>query len=244
MDTAWVLMGGFILLAFTLEAITGFGSIVIALSLGALVLPIDQLVVVLVPLSVCLSSVMAWRNRAHMDRSLLWRVVLPGMLAGTLLGYLGKPWLNPQLSRQLFGVLVLWFSARELWRLRNEQAVRPRPMWLTRILTVASGVTHGLFASGGPLLVYALAGTTMDKARFRATLATVWLTLNATLTLAFFVDGRLGVALPKVAMFLPLLIVGVWLGEAMHHRVKEQHFRVAIYALLLVTGALLIMPRA
>jgi len=35
----WLLLGLFIFLAFTTEAATGFGSIVIALSLGALVLP-------------------------------------------------------------------------------------------------------------------------------------------------------------------------------------------------------------
>ena len=34
MESAWLALAGFILLAYTLEAITGFGSIVIALSLG------------------------------------------------------------------------------------------------------------------------------------------------------------------------------------------------------------------
>ena len=243
METAWLAVGGFILLAVTLEAITGFGGIVIALSLGALIVPIDQLVVVLVPLSVCLSSVMVWRNLRFIDRNLLLKVVLPGMLLGTAGGYLAKPWIHAQVSRQLFGLLVLWFSGRELLRLRYARATGTRPLWLTRALTLAAGVTHGLFASGGPLLVYALAGTTLDKARFRATLAAVWLTLNSTLAVAFVFDGRLVPALPKVAAFLPLLAIGLLLGEWLHHRVNEQNFRVAIYALLLVTGALLIMPR-
>ncbi|HCD74003.1 MAG TPA: sulfite exporter TauE/SafE family protein, partial [Alcanivorax sp.] len=37
MLSPWVLLGLFVLLAYTTEAMTGFGSIVIALSLGALV---------------------------------------------------------------------------------------------------------------------------------------------------------------------------------------------------------------
>ncbi len=39
----WIWLGVFILLAYTIEAITGFGSIVIALSLGALLLPIPAM---------------------------------------------------------------------------------------------------------------------------------------------------------------------------------------------------------
>ena len=45
-----------------------------------------------------------------------------------------------------------------------------RPMWLSRLLSLGAGISHGLFASGGPLLVFALAGTHLDKARLRATL--------------------------------------------------------------------------
>ena len=52
----WVLLGLFVLLAYTTEAMTGFGSIVIALSLGALVLPLDTLMPVLVPLNLLLSG--------------------------------------------------------------------------------------------------------------------------------------------------------------------------------------------
>jgi hypothetical protein len=56
MDPVWIAIGGFIFLAYTLEAITGFGSIIIALSLSAQLVPIDVVLPVLVPLSVCMSS--------------------------------------------------------------------------------------------------------------------------------------------------------------------------------------------
>ena len=61
----WLWLGLFILLAYTIEAITGFGSIVIALSLGALLLPIPAMLPVLVPLNICMSGYLAWRNRQH-----------------------------------------------------------------------------------------------------------------------------------------------------------------------------------
>lgn len=235
-------LGGFILLAYTLEAVTGFGSIVIALSLGALLLPIDQLLPVLVPLNIGMTGYLVWRHRQMIDRPLLLGTILPGMLIGTLLGYLLLPYLDAALLKRGFGVLILWFAGRELWRLRHVSALPVRPQWLTRLLTLGAGLSHGLFASGGPLLVFGLAGTSLDKARFRATLVSVWFTLNSLLTLAFLVDGRLLPALPQVLTYTPLLLVGLWAGERLHRRFDERHFRIAIYCLLLVTGTLLLAP--
>nr|WP_286675155.1 sulfite exporter TauE/SafE family protein [Pseudomonas subflava] len=229
------------MLAYTLEAVTGFGSIVIALSLGALLLPIEQLLPVLVPLNIGMTGYLVWRHRAQIDRRLLLGTILPGMVAGTALGYLLLPYLDAALLKRGFGVLILWFSGRELWRLRHAAALPVRPQWLTRLFTLGAGLSHGLFASGGPLLVYGLAGTTLDKARFRATLVSVWFTLNSLLTAAFLVDGRLQPALPQVLAYAPLLLVGLWLGEHLHRRFDERHFRIAIYALLLVTGTLLLI---
>ena len=235
-------LGAFILLAYTLEAITGFGSIVIALSLGALLLPIEQLLPVLVPLNIGMTGYLVWRHRAQIDRPLLLGTILPCMLLGTLLGYGLLPHLDAALLKRGFGGLILWFAGRELWRLRHAAALPVRPQWLTRLLTLGAGLSHGLFASGGPLLVYGLAGTTLDKARFRATLVSVWFTLNSLLTAAFLLDGRLQPALPQVLAYAPLLLVGLWLGEHLHRRFDERHFRIAIYALLLVTGTLLLAP--
>lgn len=240
MEVIWLTLAGFILLAYTLEAITGFGSIVIALSLGALLLPIDQLLPVLVPLNICMTGYLTWRHRQMIDRRLLLGMILPGMLLGTLIGYSLLPWLDAALAKRLFGALVLWFAARELWRLRQAAAQPARPLWLNRLLSLGAGVSHGLFASGGPLLVFALAGTQLDKARLRATLVTVWFSLNSLLTVAFLLDGRLLPALPQVASYAPLLLLGIWLGERLHRRFNEQHFRIAIYGLLLGTGALLL----
>ncbi len=236
-------LGGFILLAYTLEAITGFGSIVIALSLGALLLPIDQLLPVLVPLNICMTGYLVSRHWRLIDRRLLLGMILPGMAVGTLAGYLLLPYLDAVSLKRGFGVLILWFAGRELWRLQRKAPPREHtPNWVMRLATTAAGICHGLFASGGPLLVFALATTTLDKARLRATLVSVWFTLNSLLTIAFLVDGRLAPALPQVLTYAPLLLVGVWLGERLHHRVDERYFRIAIYALLLVTGTLLIAP--
>ncbi len=241
MDSYWILLGGFILLAYTLEAITGFGSIVIALSLGVLFLPFDEVLPVLVCLNIFMTSYLSFHNRRYIHQTLLLKVILPGMLLGTLFGYWVKPYINDIFLKQVFGIFITWFSARELWHISNASTGKTRSDWQTKVITLVAGISHGLFASGGPLLVYAVAGTKVNKAQFRATLVFVWFILNGLLSMAFLIDGRLYPVIPKIAMYLPLLLVAVLQGNYMHHKVDQLYFKKIIYYLLLLTGTLLII---
>ncbi len=237
----WIWLGLCILISSTVEAITGFGSIVIALSLGALLLPIAGMLPVLVPLNIFMTGTIAWKNRHHIDRAFLLKLVLPLMAAGTMAGYFLRPWLGESLLKMLLGALIIWFASRELWRLIKHVPSHRHPPWLSRILTFGAGITHGLFASGGPLLVYAMAGKHLDKGSLRATLVTVWFSLNLGLTVAFLIDGTLIPALPRVAMYLPVLATGYFLGEFLHHRLDERRFRQLVYVMLILTGLALIV---
>ena len=52
-------------------------------------------------------------------------------------------------------------------------------------------------------------------------------------------QGELVPALPRLPWFIPLLVLGMLVGEYLHHRVNEQRFRQLVYGLLLVTGTIL-----
>ena len=237
----WALVAVFVLIAYTTEAMTGFGSIVIALSLGALVLPLDTLMPVLVPLNLLLSGYLSLRYRRLVHWRLLLRGILPLMAAGTLAGYLARPWLGQDLLQTLFGVLIMVFSVRELWRLRRgPAAVAVHGVWWGRMWMLLAGVTHGLYASGGPLLVYALSGVTLDKSRFRATLIMVWFTLNCLLTLGYATQGTLQMVWPQLAALAPVVLAGIVLGEVLHHRVDEHRFRQVLFSVLLLAGLALV----
>ncbi|MBB3047588.1 hypothetical protein FHR99_001854 [Litorivivens lipolytica] len=243
LQNPWLWLALFVFVAYTIEAVTGFGSIVIALSLGALLLPIPEMLPVLVPLNICMTGYLALRHRQHIHWPTLLRLILPIMGLGTLLGYGLRPWLGDVSLQILFATLIIWFAGRELYaqaRTSTPPATKhSRPnhgSWWTRSWMLLAGVTHGLFASGGPLLVYSLTGVSLDKARFRATLISVWFSLNSLLTLIFLFDGSLVPALPRLAAFLPVVFVGVIVGEWLHHRISEQRFRFAVFLLLLLTG--------
>ncbi|MBB3167707.1 sulfite exporter TauE/SafE family protein [Simiduia aestuariiviva] len=239
-----VLLGLFILVSYTIEAMTGFGSIVIALSLGAIILPIDTLLPILVPLNLGLSGYLVINHRQHIQWPLLLKVIAPLMLLGTLVGIALRPTLGNQLLATLLAVLVAGFGARELWKARRNILERPHRRSVNQLLIAAAGITHGLFASGGPLLVFALAGNRLNKAQLRATLLTVWFSLNALLTCQFALQGQLQSALSDIAIYLPLVVGGLFLGDYLHQRVSEHHFKQWVYGVLTVVGVLLLVRAA
>ena len=96
---------------------------------------------------------------------------------------------------------------------------------------------QGIYATGGPLLVYVVGREGWTKGQLRATLSTVWLLLNTLLVASFWFEGRYEPAvLLQVAALIPTLPLGLLIGEAIHARVDERRFRFALYGLLVVAA--------
>jgi uncharacterized membrane protein YfcA len=226
--------------AFAVEATTGFGSTVITLTLAVHLFPLDVLLPTLVPLGLVLSTTIVSRQHAHVDRALLLRRVLPLMGLGVAAGLAVFEVASNEALRRVFGAFVVWVAATELWRLRGGAATggsRPLRPWVEQAALLGAGVIHGIFASGGPLLVWTLGRQGLEKRAFRATLSSIWLALGVVLTAAYAVSGRLtGGALVATAALVPVLAVAVPLGEWAHVRLDETRFRRIVFVLLLGAG--------
>lgn len=230
----WALVA-IVTLAFTVEAAAGFGATVITVSLGANLVPIEHILATFVPVNVVLSLTMVARHREDVDTRILRERVLavmaPGMLVGMALFSLrGETWI-----KATYGAFVIALAARELFLGAGEARLLPRGPRTLALL--GAGVIQGLFASGGPLLVYAVGGELTDKARFRATLASVWAVLNGFLLVRYVAAGTLTPStLRTSATFLVPLLLGLALGHAVHERLDAGRFRRAVFALLLFAG--------
>ena len=233
--------------AFFVEAITGFGSTVLTVAFGALLLPLDVLLPAVVPVNLALSLWLVARHLKHVDWRLLLRGILPWMALGFPLGM----WLYARLAgaheRWLllgFGVFVVALAAFELIgdRTRAQSGEGPRP--LGRFpgigLLIVGGVVHGAFSSGGPMAVYVASRRTGDKAAFRATLSALWLVLGIVLVTSYALKGGLTPRTARLSIELvPSLAIGLVLGERAHTRIPAALFRTTVLMLLLVGGALL-----
>ena len=216
-----------------MEATAGFGATVITVTLGAYFLPIEEVLAIFVPVNLLLSAWLVARNHRSIDRALLLRRVLPVMGLGVVVGLAlfhlrGEGWI-----KAVFGLFVVALSALELARGSSPPASAPA----RTVALFASGVVHGLFACGGPLLVWVAGRELPDKGRFRATLSVVWLLLGLVLVANYTLAGTLSLTtLSRSVMLLPPLFVALWVGERVHHRIDPVTFRKAVFVLLLLAG--------
>lgn len=225
-------------LAFSVEATAGFGATMIAVALGVHLFPLGKLLPVFVPLNVLMSSWLAVRGRAFVDRRLLLARILPRMGLGLVVGLLIFENVPHDLLRQIFGVFVVALASLELVRIarghQDDPGVAPRAAGPALAL---AGVIHGMFSTGGPLVVWALGRSLTGKRAFRATLACVWLVLATTLSLTYAANDRIDAGtLRATATLVPVLAVALSVGEWAHHRLDERRFRVVVYVLLLGAG--------
>ncbi len=229
--------------AHTVETITGFGATVLSLALGAHLVPLEQLILALVVVGALQSVWLVARGWRAIAWRLLGTRVLPAAGAGLCGGALVRAHLAEAELRLALGLFIVVAAALELWRLRRGDLPRPplaRPLELT--IYAAAGVVHGLFATGGPLVVLALSRVGLDKHGFRATLSTLWLLLNTTLIAIAWRRDAIDAASGGLLLYLvPGLVLGILIGERLHRRISPLGFRRLVQGCLLVAGGALLV---
>lgn len=244
-ETTIVLLLALILFgAYAVQAMSGFGAVVLAVTFGALLMPIRQLPPILVPLNVLLVTYLVARYYKTIDLRVLLLRILPLMGVGVVVGVYLFDYLPTEIDlKPWFAGLIILLSVLELIRLlKNLERVPvvdlvPGPVWM-----FLSGITHGLFASGGPLLVYAVNRLSLDKATFRSTLSAVWLVMNVSLTIFYLLSGHTSPErVAGLVVFLPSIVLGTVLGEYLHHRAPEHQFRIIVSVILLCAGVALLL---
>lgn len=237
MDASFALVGLIVFFAFFTQAATGFGAMVIALTLSALIYPVDVLLTWFIPLVILLSVYLLARHHAHIDWGLFLKRILPGMGLGMIVGQSLFYSLDTALLSQALGLVVVALASRELLRRADRPSGGAFLPW-----TLAAGVVHGAFASGGPLLVYGLNGQGLEKARFRSTLALVWGVMAMILACSYMASGRLGAdTLPQIGTLALILPFSIGLGEWAHRYINEALFRQLINGLLVFCGLVLLL---
>lgn len=235
-----------VLLAYTVQTVTGFGSTVVCVTIGASIFSIEEVVAFAVPISFLQTTYIVLRHHDGIRWKLLLTRVLPAMGIGLAIGYFAYRQFGPSGSwpQIAFGALVLALSLRELWLVFRASAPRAMPLAASIATMLGAGFIHGIYGTGGPLLVYAMGREGLDKKQLRSTLSTVWLVLDGALTTAFAIDGRYDrEKLLDLALLIPMLPLGILLGELVHKRVDERRFRIGLFALLAIASLVLIIPR-
>jgi hypothetical protein len=231
-----------VFVAFAVEASLGFGSALVAITLGSMLFPLEVLLPAFVPLSLAVAAYITVRYGDSVDRPMLFRRVAPAMVAGLPIGLFAFHALPASWSKRALAVFILVLVAVELAKMVRPSTA-PRPLSRRRAFTLLllGGLLHGAFSTGGPLAVY-VAGRDLahDKARFRSTLSALWLALNTLVLLTYAALGKIDAASLRMTLVLAApLALGLVTGEIVHARLPARAFRPLVFSVLGVAGVVL-----
>ena len=184
------------------------------------------------------SVVLAWRNRRYLNLKGVLTIV-GFMLAGMAIGVKLYSLVSPQIIGPIYGGIIV---AAALKNLLVKPSDKPMSHWLSAVILIGAGIIHGMFASGGALLVVYLAATYHNKYTFRANVAAVWFCLNLVLMFKDFEKGMFNAqAFHLMLIAIIPLLLAVYIGNKIHSRINQRMFNYSTYGLLLLSGAMILL---
>ena len=217
-----------------IQAITGFAGTLLAMPPSILLVGAEKARLVLNFVAFLTCLVIAFQNRKAIQKKILVRIIVfmtVGMVAGIGLYRI----VRLEILLYIYGALIVFVALSNLKS--SSQATLKE--WMSVVILLAAGMIHGMFVSGGALLVVYASFALKEKTEFRATVAAVWVVLNAFLMAEEFVSGGFtqGNVLLCALSCLPAF-AGVWVGNRLHDRISAAGFRRMTYVLLLISGLL------
>lgn len=234
----WLAPMGVVLMGYTVLGLTGFGSALVVVPLLAWYWPLPEVVALTLLMDVPASAFHSGLNW----RQVQWRELrrlLPGLVAGTVLGL----WLMPHMqSRWPLLLLGLYVAGVGLNALRPKAASTgpAAPVWAYPV-GGAIGLVEMLFGTAGPLVVAWLSRRVNDAAQMRASTPMIITVAAATVLGGMAWEGRLSsdVLWQRWTVLIGVALLGVWLGHRVAHQVPVARLRQIICGLLVLSGLML-----
>ena len=215
-----------------IQAITGFAGTLLAMPASIMLVGLPVASAVLNLMGMLSSFWIMLKNRKHIQYKQFLRIVLL-MGVGMVCGRWMLMWAPTRKLLTGYGIFILVIACYKLLARRQLRV----PEWLYPLVLAAAGVIHGMFVSGGSLLVIYAAAKLPGKNEFRATLSAVWVILNGVMLLAHVRAGMWDLPTVKLAVLcVPVLVMGVWIGGNLQRHISQQRFLTLTYLLLLISG--------
>ena len=234
----FVIFAAAIFVSNIVQALTGFAGVMLSIPPSMLLFGPDMAIAVINALCWGVSVVLAWRNRRYLNLKGVLTIV-GFMLAGMAIGVKLYSLVSPQIIGPVYGGIIV---AAALKNLLVKPSEKPMSHWLSAVILIGAGIIHGMFASGGALLVVYLAATYHNKYTFRANVAAVWSCLNLVLMFKDFEKGMFNAqALHLMLIAIIPLLLAVYIGNKIHSRINQRMFNYSTYGLLLLSGAMILL---
>lgn len=226
-----------ILLTNIIQGITGFAGTVLAMPFSILLIGINTAKPVLNILTIiaCIAIVIkSYKDIVWNEFFKMAAIMLIGVFIGEYI-YNAFP-LDMLLT--IYAIFIILIALKGLL-VKKELNVSE---FILIIIILAAGIIHGMFISGGPLLIIYAVKRLKDKEKFRATLSPIWIVLNTYILIKQIFTGVITISIMKAVLWaIPALLVGVVLGNRLAKKMSQEAFLKLSYVLLLISGVSLII---
>lgn len=231
--------------------ITGVSKSGLGGALGALAVPLMSIwigpknaVAVMLPVLVAtdLFGFGAWRGKAN-AREL--KILLPGAVAGIVIGAVTFKYINDSYIRILIGVIAILFSFDRILRLLKSLPSMPVSESFGRFCGIASGFTSTVAHAGGPPLLLYLLNRNLDRFSYVATTVYFFTAVNLIKLPFYLAVGVFGIeTLAYSLCLLPIVPLGVICGQKIVNKIPEKPFFLIASLVLGVAGLKLLYDGA
>lgn len=242
-----------IFVSHTIHGITGFAGAILAMAPSLMLVGYDVAKPIINALGFLSGFYVLAGNRKNIDWKELTKIVVVmavGIIGGILIRgvFAGQD----QILYKILGVFVIYLAIQGYYSLRKSEREVEKPAEASleaekktgsgMPVLVLAGIVHGLFVSGGPLLIGYLTKRIHDKVRFRATISTVWIFLNGMILVDDIRAGLWTMDLLKLQLLaVPALFAAMWLGTKLYARMSQRVFMIITYILLFISGISLLV---
>jgi uncharacterized membrane protein YfcA len=214
------------------QAVVGFGFALLTVPIMMQIVGLQR-AVILASLIGTANNVFQYRDLKHnQDKPQVKRFLLASCV-GAPFGLIAFIYANQQVLKILLGIGVL-FGVLLLARGRDLTHAHVSLDWS---MGVISGFLLTSTSTNGPPLVFAMQARKSDPQVFRSTLNMVFLVSGVYGLVLFTAFGEIALSDVWIAVALmPSMIIGVYVGRFIRHRVDTNRFRILVLVLLAFAG--------
>lgn len=234
MDT--VLFFAVVLAASILQTSTGFGFSIVATPFLLMLFEPSEAIQINLLLSLVISGALFTRILKDMDFSILKRFIA-GSVVGMPVGILTFMFIDIRQLKLGISLVILLLTVMLTLKFR----VKQNHMHDLIVGGISGSLTTSIGMPGPPLLLY-FSGTGTQKEKLRGTTLAFYLFIYAvSLVIQIIFAGTSTTVWISSGVALPLVFLGLYLGQVLFKWISPKVFRLFTYIILLFTGGYMLM---
>ena len=200
-------------------------------------------------LGIVASVIIVAQKRQFVNKKELLKITCI-MLAGMVPGFLiiNHFSVNSGVLYKTLGIIVIGFTALGIIRSRRQgknNDKKQNRLFIDIVmygLLLLSGIVHGMFVCGGPLLVVYANDKVKDSDEFRSTVSAVWIVLNSINMFTDIGAGRFnGNTVILLLISTAVLFLAMLIGNLIYKHMNKKAFMVLTYTLMAISGVSLLV---